>query len=271
MVVYAKRDLRPSEELRYSFGLGKVEEDQWNGLTKFGMGTMRMFHDFGFLEGYPQRWYFPAHMLDFAVHEIVLDGGERALTVSWNSDSYPDHDAIFTFEVLHDRLTQIKTQMHNWWDYDKRPDFVRGTNPAEVKRTYEFLLSYLAAVELGLKSMRAMHDPNESVYTVEEEKVLIANMDSIYFQAYQCNDMIVNITNGYYQHIESLKSAYQKIEYFLDPETKDRCLYLDGVYQQCIVSVLLPVSATERRRSWCSLILSSFSIRSITVVLATLS
>jgi len=234
MVVYAKRPIPSSEELRYSFGLGKMQEDQWNGVTKFGMGTMRMFHDFGIIESYPQRWYFPAHMLDFAVDEVFDASGERELKVRWNSDAYADHDAIYTLQVLHDRLAEIKEKMNNWWDFDLRPDFVRGINPQEVKRTFEFLCTYLEAVEVGLEAMRSMHAPDESVYLVEEEKVLINNMDSIYFQAYQCNDMIVNVTNGYFEHIESLRSAYQKIEYFLDPVTKDRCLYLDGVYQQCI-------------------------------------
>lgn len=236
MTVYAKRTLRSSEELRYSYGLGKMEEDQWNGVTKFGLGTMRMFHDFGIVESYPQRWYFPAHMIDFAVDEVFDDAGKRELSIRWNSDAYPDHDAIFTLQILHDRLSEIKGKMNNWWDFDKRPEFVRGINPQEVKRIYLFLCSYLDAVEVGLKAMRSVHAPDESTFMVEEEKVLINNMDSIYFQAYQCNDMIANITNGYYEHIESLRSAYQKIEYYLDPETKDRCLYLDGVYQQCIVS-----------------------------------
>lgn len=240
MTVYAKRRIGSSEELSYSFGLGKMEEDQWNGVTKFGLGTMRMFHDYGFVEGYPQRWYFPAHMIDFAVDEVFDDAtGLRQLQVKWNSNAYPDHDAIYTVQALHDRLAEIKENMNNWWDWDLRPDFVRGINPQEVKRTYEFLCNYLDAVYSGLMAMKSMHAPNESVYTVEEETVLINNMDSIYFQTYQCNDMIVNIADGYFQHIESLRSAYQKIAYFLDPVTNDRCLYLDGVYQQCIVGTTL--------------------------------
>jgi len=63
---------------------------------------------------------------------------------------------------------------------------------------------------------------------------LINNLDNLYFQIYQSSLMTKMKDEGVFEQIENVRSAYQQIDYYKDPATQDRCLYLDGVYQQCI-------------------------------------
>jgi len=229
----ATRKIESKEEILFSYGLGKAEQDQWLGVMQFGIGTPELFRDHGILENYPQRWFFPAHLIDFSIVEIESEDDSISFGIGWNSDVRPDDDAIFTLEQLYQRLHNLRADMADWEDLEKQPAYVVGVNPREVKRSYEFLCNYLQVVELVLIEDRERRGGNLTPYELQEEKVLIDNMDNLYFQVYQSNIMS-RLKDTNFTQIESVRSAYQKIDYYKDPLTKDRCLYLDGVYQQCI-------------------------------------
>lgn len=231
----ATRKILSNEELNFSYGLGRAEQDQWNGVMHFGIGTAELFRDHGILEDYPQRWFFPAHFIDFMIVFIEGEDGSGSLGIGWNSDVRPDDDAIFTLEQLYQRLYALKEDMADWEDMEKQPAYVVGVNPREVKLSYDFLSNYLKAVEVLLIENQDRRGGGDS-YELQEERVLIDNMDNLYFQVYQSNIMSA-LKDTNFTQIESVRSAYQKIDYYKDPLTNDRCLYLDGVYQQCVVSV----------------------------------
>ncbi|CAJ1931003.1 unnamed protein product [Cylindrotheca closterium] len=238
--VFASRDMGPSEELRYSYGLGSPQENHWLGFVDYGLGTMEMFRTHGFVEPYPQRWFFPEHALDFMIHQDGPDDdGTEAyqpkLRVQWLSDTIPDDDALYTLRVNYDGLFDIRNQMIDAYNSPKtNHNLLAHLTPHEISISFEFLLSYIAALDTALKAADAMNQRTGSEYIVTEEKVAIENMDHLYFQLYQCSTMITKILNHEFNAIDELQSAYQQINYYKDPKTNDRCLYLDSVYQQCI-------------------------------------
>ncbi|CAJ1931005.1 unnamed protein product [Cylindrotheca closterium] len=229
----ATRKIESNEELKFSYGLGMAEQDQWQGVMQFGIGTAELFRDHGIIEDYPQRWFFPAHFIDFSIVAMDLEDGKTTFGIGWNSEVRPDDDAIYTLEQLYQRLFALKAGMDNWEFPEHQPAYVVGVNPREVKRTYDFLCNYIHVVELLLLENRERRGEDGTPYQLQEERVLIDNMDNLYFQVYQSNIMS-KLKDTNFTQIESVRSAYQKIDYYKDPLTKDRCLYLDGVYQQCI-------------------------------------
>lgn len=232
----ATRKIESTEELHLSYGLGVAHQDQWHGVIQFGLGTADIWRDHGIMEDYPQRWYFPAHLIDFAIVEVSDENSNANFGIRWNSNVRPDDDAIFTLGQLYQRLHVLKSEMADWDDPEKQPSYVVGVNPREVKRTYEFLCNYFIAVELLLIENQMRNGGADKLYQLQEERVLIDNLDNLYFQIYQSNTMtFLKETN--FTKIEAVRSAYQQIDYYKDPKTNDRCLYLDGVYQQCIVSL----------------------------------
>jgi hypothetical protein len=91
-------------------------------------------------------------------------------------------------------------------------------------------------VEMVVEASDKLRGEDKSEYAVQEETITLENVDNHLFQLYQCNTMIQKVFDGEFERIETLQSTYQKIDYYKDPLTNDRCLYLDNVYQQCIVS-----------------------------------
>lgn len=277
--VFASRDIEPSEELMHSFGLGSPQENHWLGFVDYGMGTMEMFRSHGFVEPYPQRWFFAEHALDFIIHRIETDHDDETtddqptLGVEWISDSVPDDDALYTLRVNFDGLFGIRNDMIEAWNSPEQYDMLDGLSPHEISISFEFLLCYIAAVDTALRAADASNKQSSSEYIVTEEKVAIENMDHLYFQLYQCSTMITKILRNEFTAIDDFQSAYQQINYYKDPETNDRCLYLDSVYQQCIVSseqacpsFVVTCTHPSFRSSWC---LVSLIGRTITSLLCT--
>jgi hypothetical protein len=108
----------------------------------------------------------------------------------------------------------------------------------ELKLIREFLSAYLTAMKMAVEKTAVYREDNESEYSVQEETVIINDLDSRLFQQYQCNTLIQRVFDGDFETIEIMRSAYQTITYYRDPKSDDVCLYLDGVYQQCVVSLL---------------------------------
>lgn len=235
--LFAARDIGPSEELRHSFGLGKPQENHWLGYVDYGMGTLEMFRAHGFVESYPQRWFFADHELDFAIHAIETEkDDEPALRAEWLSDKMPDDDAIYTLKVNHDGLVDIRNHMIEAWNSPYKNNILAGLTPHEISMAFELLLNYIAALRTALQTAEVTNQKRGSEHLVTEETVTIHNIDHLYFQMYQCSTMITKVERNEFIKIDDFRSAYQQINYYKDPQTDDRCLYLDNVYQQCIVS-----------------------------------
>eukprot|EP00980_Cylindrotheca_fusiformis_P000521 scaffold130_cov89-Cylindrotheca_fusiformis.AAC.2 len=225
--VHASRDIQPNEEIMHSYGLGKPEYNHWFGFMDYGMSTMEMLRDFGFVEPYPQRWFYSEHALDFSIREVEgqdATGAEESLELVWLSDSHPDDDAIYTMERQLEELEIIKAELEEW------------PTSLETKTLHDFLSAYIKAVKMAREASLSLRDSNESEYLLQEETVTIDNMDNHLFQIYQTNTLIQRVFDDDFEKIEELQSTYQTIEYYKDRGTKDRCLYLDNIYQQCLVS-----------------------------------
>lgn len=224
--VKATRAMKSGEEIMHSYGLGEPTYDHDLGFTHYGIGTSELFRDYGFVEPYPQRWHFATHGIDFAIHE----GQDKQLELVWLSGSTPDDDAVYFFQHEVHHFKMFLNEISSWRKSDVPAD--------ELKLIREFLSAYLTAMKMAVEKTAVYREDNESEYSVQEETLIINDLDSRLFQQYQCNTLIQRVFDGDFETIETMRSAYQKITYYRDPETDDVCLYLDGVYQQCVVSLL---------------------------------
>lgn len=240
--VEAALDLSSGEEIQHSYGLGTPAFNHWFGFVDYGMGTVDMFRDFGFVEPYPQRWYYAEHSLDFAIREVSPNEITNAATdkpnleIVWLSDNIPDDDAMYTMDRQLDELDEIKEDILAWATPGSQSTLLNSASPYEIKSLYNFILAYITSVEMVVEASDKLRGEDKSEYAVQEETITLENVDNHLFQLYQCNTMIQKVFDGEFERIETLQSTYQKIDYYKDPLTNDRCLYLDNVYQQCIVS-----------------------------------
>jgi hypothetical protein len=224
--VKATRAMKSEEEIVYSYGFGNPTYDYDLGFTYYGIGTQELFRDYGFVEPYPQRWHFGAHGVDFAIRE----GQDKQLELVWLTGRTPDDDAVYFFKQEFRQFSIFLDNISSWQTFDV---------PAkELKLIREFLSAYLMAIKMAVEYTAVNRETNESEYSVQEETVIINDLDSRLFQQYQCNTLIQRVFDGDFETIETLRSAYQRITYYKDPQNDDVCLYLDDVYQQCVVSLL---------------------------------
>ena len=113
------------------------------------------------------------------------------------------------------------------------------SSSALPSREFEALVQYMSsnikAVELILQEAASFRDANESDHLVQEATVVINNIDPFYFQIYQFNTLIRCLFDEDLDPIQELKTAHQTIDFYMEKDTDDICLYLDDVYQQCRV------------------------------------
>lgn len=243
--VNAARDLSSGEQIRHSYGLGTPFFNHWFGFVDYGQGTLDMIRDYGFVEPYPQRWYYAEHSLDFSIRKVDDgtegnddDQEEPNLELVWLTDNIPDDDALYTMDRQLDDLNDIKDEIEAWATLDSKSTLLNTASAFEIKTLYKFLLAYIKSVEMVYEASIELRGADQSEFSLQEETITIDNVDNHMFQVYQCNTMIQKVFRNEFEKIETLQSTYQTIDYYKDPETNDRCLYLDNVYQQCIVSSL---------------------------------
>jgi hypothetical protein len=231
--VNALRDLKEGEELIHSFTQWKKERNQDYGFDDYGSGTKELFLVRGFIESYPQRWYFREHAIDVALEKT----DDNKVKLVWRSETVPDDDAIFTLKTLQSDLDHAKETLDSWL---KAPDDITTTfdrmEDHEFASIFHFIDAYHFAVSLIIQTTQDLKSENRSEYLLSEERYVIDALDDDYFQTYQCNHLLQKAVDGSFDEVEYVVSNYQKIVYYRERETNDTCLYLDGVYQQCTVS-----------------------------------
>jgi hypothetical protein len=244
--VQATKDLQGGDELFHSYGLGRAEYLPDYGYIEYGVGTAEIFRDFGFVEDYPQRWHFDDLGLDFSLR--VVNGtkdekGERELELVPLVSKHIDDDAVYYLKHELKRLRSAEDEIHAWEiDTTGTNDLYDGIAPEELKVAKAFISAYTTVLEIIVERSDTCPEGDECEYIVEEAMTTIDNTDSRYFTIYQCETLAHNLLEEDFGILESIKSAYQSISYYKDLKTDDICLYLDGVYQMCNVSLFLVVT-----------------------------
>jgi hypothetical protein len=172
--------------------------------------------------------YFEDYSLDFSIRK-KSEAADDALELVWLSKKQPiDDDAILMLNTELEKAKKKEAKFRQLLSSYDIPSWESDT-------IFYYLSSYMKALELTLQEAANFRDPDESNYSLQEETVVINNIDSFYFPIYQCNTLLQNYFDEAFDEVETLKSAYQEIEFLKDPVKNDVCLYLDGVYQQCMV------------------------------------
>ncbi|KAL3936125.1 MAG: hypothetical protein SGBAC_008493, partial [Bacillariaceae sp.] len=246
--VFAFRDLEPKEELQLSYYTDYAGVA--NGMTKH---TKDMFMNHGIVEDYPQKWTWETHGLTVGVDRKATavdddandDDNDDELQLTWLDGDFPDDDTMYYLQTEHNIwgqwynfIANMVTETKSSNDEseaesdDEEDDLIL---PHEKKLLMKYIDAYLTAVELVIAEAKELGQSlNETEYQVKEEKCVINNLDRIYFNQYQCNTLIQRVFDNDFDTIDHFRSAYQQINYYRDPDTDDVCLYLDGVYQQCV-------------------------------------
>jgi hypothetical protein len=226
--VKTTRALLPGEEILHSYAKNRPVFDAELDLTMdYRYGTHEVFRDHGFVEPYPQRWHSKQYRLDYFIHQD--QGGQ--LKLEWLSDERPDDECLDALEsdlkFYKDMLVQLSSSGFEEVPSDER------------RLMKDYLSAYAIALEMVVSFSTLT---NESKYIVHEEKKLIDNADMKMFQDYQCNHLLLRVLdNNEFEMVDELKSAYQEIDYYVDPDTGDNCLFLDDVPQQCMVSLRVSI------------------------------
>ena len=240
--VVASRDIHATEELRYSKYTRGTGENSMNKHTK------DIFMNLGVVDDYPQTWVWEAHGLAVAIDRKTGSTNEE------EEDTEPDLEMHLVLGEVPDDDTVyfLQTELNVWnqWhdgvvaarvDEDEADENDEDLMLAQEKELLlQYIAAYLNAIQMVLDMVTThRQSSNETEYQVHEEKVVINTLDGAYFHQYQCNTLIQRVFDKDFDTIEHFRSAYQQINYYRDPDTGDVCLYLDGVYQQCVVSPLL--------------------------------
>ncbi|CAJ1931008.1 unnamed protein product [Cylindrotheca closterium] len=245
--VVASRDLAPKEELRFSY----YTDYKYGGDNAMTKHSKDMFMNHGIVEDYPQQWTWEAHALtvgldrrDTAVNDDDDDDTELALT--WLGGDLPDDDTMYYlqtelsiwkqyYNVVASMETEATTSGEKKAENEEQEEDDDLILSFEKELLLKYIDAHMTALEMTIAAAMADRQSlNETEYQVQEEKFVINNVDSIYFNQYQCNTLIQRVFDHDFDTIEHFRSAYQQINYYRDPETDDVCLYLDGVYQQCV-------------------------------------
>jgi len=244
--VFASRDLEAKEELRFSHYTDTDGGD--NAMTKH---SKDVFMNHGIVEDYPQRWTWETHGLTVTVDPKATaindadDDEQPELELTWLVGDIPDDDTIYYLQTeqsiwsqYYNGVAGMPTEVTSNGDSQAENEEEEDDDlilPYEKQLLLKYIDAHLTAIELVIAEATAYRQSlNETEYQVQEEKFVINNVDKTYFNQYQCNTLIQRVFDNDFDTIEHFRSAYQQINYYRDPDTDDVCLYLDGVYQQCV-------------------------------------
>jgi len=194
---YALRDIRKGEQIFISYNMC----EQCGGRIDWGFGTPEMFRDYGFIEWFPQRWWYPSfgdyHPVenDMEINQFDLYQNEdtKDLTVVWTHltdvEEKLERFRLFLGREIR-RLNRLRNvewaDMRSWtpaqWE-------TSGITSYEWSNVNQFLDANVVAMTLALNDLRRGggdledHDadadadrsggqnPNRSPFTVAPEEL----------------------------------------------------------------------------------------------------
>jgi spermidine synthase len=220
VTVKASRDIEAGEEIYTSYNFCK---DCGNKLT--GYGTAEILRDFGFVENYPQRWFFGRGIM------FVLDVDEESgeLEVEWIRKKPRKK----TLRYLKSRLEQLK----EFGDFEL--ESVDPSIPSnELGTIIYYHESLVNAMQHALKAMgvevedsRCEKDDHSCALAVRYDDLSFKE-DDLNYAVYTC-DTDKSMSYEGWDTIEALHSHYQKIDYVKDPKNDNVCFDISNIIQMC--------------------------------------
>ena len=213
--VRASRDIAAGEELAHSY----TRYPEAGDLHEY-YGTPDIVKDFGFVEQYPQRWFFVGDGSEFGVErdvqlrfEVHKNKDTGLLQVEWLSPLIEQEDFNYGLSLL-EWMKEFATER-----LDERDEAI-------PEREWDLIVQYnhafITAVDTALLSLAFDN-------LVEEEGSLEYSLGY-----YTCNRKWVDPEFfSDYEEVDNFKSHYQHHRYTISHETHDACFSLVPHVQMC--------------------------------------
>ena len=215
-------------------------------------GTPEIFRDYGFVEPYPQRWIFESRQFAFELRE--KEGGEGEVEVIFLGEDTDALQAQTVAYLLHevDRLAKLRKleednaevsreELEQIWQYgDALRDALQRAarasieaNPSLLEEIGDTCAGGLGAEVLGgtTCSVSQIYDSLED----EADDMYFDDSDGHYYKPITCDNQDLAFFNDWNDVAMDVKSAYQTMSFFANPDTEedDMCFDLDSVVQIC--------------------------------------
>lgn len=223
--VKASRDIKAGEEIYMSYNFCAD-----CGNKARGYGTAEIVRDFGFVENYPQRWFFGK--VGKSKISFELDEGEDGLVVNW-LDKKPWSKAKKYMVQQLDRLMDFGAVVLESPEQD-------ATVPAgELWTIRNYQQAMVNALKHALDDLGVKHDRDPDCDDSDHACALSIRYDDmgwkpddINYAVYIC-DTEVSMSYEAFDRIEKLRSFYQKIDYWKDPSNDNVCFDIENIIQMC--------------------------------------
>jgi len=222
--VTASRDIKAGEELYTTYNFCSD-----CGGRSFGYGTPEILRDYGFVEQFPQRWFFPAFQEDNIAFELDEDDDGNSI-VNWITGKPPTNEAVAFLAEQLERLQQMA-------DDDQFKS--AGTVPEnEFSVIQWYHKSIIFALERALEVAKLSDtecSPSDPTCSVANNRYdsLRAMPDDLKYSRYTCEFGARMVFPNHTNKLEKVKSPYQLMDLYQDPSDKDTCLELDKIVQIC--------------------------------------
>jgi spermidine synthase len=200
------------------------------------MGTPEILREHGFLESYPQRWYFGSM---YVVLDEVEDGNGKTIIEASHFGAQPS-------EIDLEWMTEQMIRLQHLLDDDAMIDAPDRVPEKELETILLYHSAVMKALSGALKKGSNVASDHEFTCIAEDscpaelpswfrykdlDKSPRSGLDLYYKFIYQCETLAFEESRQVEEDV--VESHYQVLRYVSYPETKDMCFYLDGTWQIC--------------------------------------
>ena len=226
--VRASRDIKAGDEIFTSYIFC---EDCGSKAT--GYGTPEMLRDYGFVEHYPQLWFFGGRMSFELDEELDENGTETGkVLVNWLGEPTPGLTQIRNFMDKLDRLSRFAEIELEYY-----PDSAIPKNEFDV--IVEYYEATTNAMNLALAYLGVNYSENKcgtgndfSCSLATRYDGLGFKPDDIDYAIYTC-DTEVSMSYQNFDTLEAMESHYQKISFNINPSNSNVCFDIHNTIQIC--------------------------------------
>jgi hypothetical protein len=237
--VWASRTIEAGEELLLTYdNCGDCDNNPEE------TGTQELLRDFGFVELYPRRFNFGGE-IPVAIDTDELDG-ETMYFIDWLGRASPSYEQIEWMKEEHQRILNFDHEGTLAQSRDEMPENEWNT----IFQYHQALVTALdSAIENAIYDFNAVDDEDDEKDDANKSgcdkdgdcaapwiryndlNKEIQSSDDYYRNIYQCETLVFGIDD--YDPVGRSVSHYQSIDYVHDPETKEMCFHLNGIFEQC--------------------------------------
>eukprot|EP00531_Pseudo-nitzschia_arenysensis_P017021 CAMPEP_0116118602 /NCGR_PEP_ID=MMETSP0329-20121206/2191_1 /TAXON_ID=697910 /ORGANISM="Pseudo-nitzschia arenysensis, Strain B593" /LENGTH=1298 /DNA_ID=CAMNT_0003612239 /DNA_START=43 /DNA_END=3939 /DNA_ORIENTATION=+ len=252
---FALRDIKKGEQIYISYNMC----EQCYGRSYSQYGTAEMFRDYGFVEWFPQRWWYPGYgdyhfednTLEINQFNLFENEDTKDLTLLWThlteDNARMDRFKIFLTRELR-RLKRLKNI--DWAELYIDEQWKKlKIAPYEWDNINQFLDANIVAMTLALKDLDSPTKP--LIVSPEELKELLADTnhydsletaepDDLAYYKYTCDNSeffeflgYIDTEEAFFTDTEQLLGYFESFFFNKDKDDVNSCLDINNTVQIC--------------------------------------